>query len=61
MTDDDEMESAEDTAMRHMLVADFVQSQAFIDAVSKFMEKGYPRESAEDMAIFEFEMEEGIL
>ena len=58
---DEEMESAEDTAMRNMLVEDFVASQAFIDAVSKFIEKGYPRESAEDMAILEFEMEEGIL
>lgn len=56
----DETESAEDTALRNMMIEDYVMTQNFKDAVAKFMDKGWAREDAEDMAIFEFEMEEGI-
>lgn len=57
----DEIESAEDTVIRNMLVESYVLSQKFDEDVEELEALGYERSAAEDMAIMSFEIEEDIL
>lgn len=60
MNDGDMVESAEDTVLRTLMIEQFVLTQKFRDRVSSYKDQGYSESDAEDIVIYEFELQEGI-